>query len=160
MSLGDGTAVAELCDRAGRSGWSGQPIGGRRGPIVVIDRCEPARSYLVRCLEEATDGAHVIAFASAAHWLQVATDCPRPRVVLFCNSGREDPDSEIENELSLVANLVDVPVIAVPGAVVAAHYHAPGSQVATSDGPASCEMLNSAEREGQGQSLSLEFSPN
>ena len=62
---------------------TGNLVDGGCGPIVVIDRCEPARSYLVRCLEEATDGAKVVAFASALQWLQVAKGYPQPKAVLI-----------------------------------------------------------------------------
>jgi hypothetical protein len=87
---------------------------------VVIDRCAAARSYLVDCLEEATDGATIVAFASASHWLRVAHGYPRPKVVLVFNSGYQHAEGKIENDRSLLANRADVPVISVPNADAAA----------------------------------------
>ena len=94
------------------------------GPIVVIDRCPAARSYLVDCLEEATDGATIVAFASASQWLRVARGYPRPKVVLIFNSGYQNAEGAIENDRSLLATRADTPVIAVPNADAAALAHA------------------------------------
>jgi hypothetical protein len=99
------------------------------GPIVVIDRCAAARSYLVDCLEEATSGANIVAFASASQWLEVAQGYPRPKVVLIFNSGYRNPKERIESDRSLLANRVNGPVIAVPNVdvVACAHVGAPWS---------------------------------
>jgi hypothetical protein len=94
------------------------------GPIVVIDRCAASRNYLVDCLEEATDSATVVAFASASHWLRVAHGCPRPKVVPIFNSGYRHAEGKIENDRSLLADRADTPVIAVPNADAAALAHA------------------------------------
>ena len=137
VSSGCGTVAAELDTIAHRPGCGGQHTAdGDCGPIVVIDPCEPARSYLVRCLEEATDGAEVVAFPSALQWLQVAKGYSQPKVVLICNAGRGNPEGEITEELSLLADLADVPVIAVP--------------TAAGEGPAFVKRstLQTAERQG------------
>jgi len=119
-----------------------------RGAIVLIDRCEPARSYLVRCLEDATNGIPVIAFASVTEWFQATGYRPQPRVILLCNSGCEKSESEIEADLLQLANLVDVPVIAIPGADTANRQDALLSQLASTDGHAPWEgpILRDARR--------------
>jgi hypothetical protein len=133
-SPGRGITVADLGAGADWTDCHGQRTTDRGcGPIVVIDRCEAARSYLARCLEEATDGANVIAFANAAQWLQVARGFSRPKVILICNSGDEDAEGQITRDQSLLANLTDVPAIAVPAA---------DARIATFDGPASGQVLN------------------
>ncbi|TPQ31024.1 hypothetical protein C2U70_25380 [Bradyrhizobium guangdongense] len=86
----------------------------------MIDRCKSTRSYLVKCLEEATDGAEVIAFPSASKWLEAAQDHERPKVVLVCNSGHDGRDGPIVEDLSLLSDLTDVRVIVLPGAGAAA----------------------------------------
>lgn len=91
---------------------------------MVIDRCPAARNYLIDCLEEATDGATIVAFASASQWLRVAQGYPRPKVVLIFNSGYQNAQGAIENDRSLLANRADVPVISVPNADAAALAHA------------------------------------
>ena len=141
---GNRIAVLGPCIRADASSGGQRLADEPRGVIVLIDRCEPTRSYLVRCLKDATDGAHVIAFASATEWLQAAGYRPRPSVVPLCNSGCENPESEIEADLLQLANLVDVPVIAIPGADAASHQDTLLSQLASTDGSASWEALNSA----------------
>ncbi len=137
VSSSHGTVAAELGTRAHRLGCGEQHTAdGGCGPIVVIDRYEPARSYLVGCLEEATDGAKVVAFASALQWLQVAKGYPQPKVVLICNSGRDNLEGEITEDLSLLADLADAPVIALP--------------IAARDGPALVKRSTSQKTERQG----------
>ena len=98
-----------------RSGCARQYAAGRGGgPIVVIDRCEPARRYLVRCLQEVTDGTNIIAFESVFQWFQVAQEYRRPKVILICNSDHEDVGGGIAHDLSPRENLADVPVFLVP----------------------------------------------
>jgi hypothetical protein len=136
-SPGRGTGVADLGAGAHWMGCRGQrTTDGGCGPIVVIDRCEAAQSYLARCLEEATGGANVVAFANAAQWLQVAHGYLRPKVILICNSGHEDFEGQIARDLSLLASLTDVPVIAVPNA---------DARIAAFRGTASGQVLNRAE---------------
>ena len=110
-----GIAAAERGAGAHRSGYARQYTADRGGgPIVVIDRCEPARSYLVRCLQEVTDGANIVAFANVTQWFQAAQGYKRPKVILICNSDHEDQGDGIAHEPSPHENFTDVPVFLVP----------------------------------------------
>lgn len=137
VSSSHGIVAAELGTRAHRLGCGEQHTAdGGCGPIVVIDRHEQARSYLVGCLEEATDGTKVVAFASGLQWLQVAEGYPQPKVVLICDSSRDNPEREIIEDLSLLADLTDAPVIALP--------------IVARDGPALVKRSTSQKAEKQG----------
>lgn len=126
---------------------------GQGGPIVVIDRCEPARSYLVRCLQEATRGGQVVAFASLRQWLQVAQSYPRAKVILICDFSHDDPDGGIAEQLSLSAR---VPVIAVPNTdtpTALTEWPCRSSQIATRDSIAFVRRSTTREAEKQGKEL-------
>ena len=115
VSLSRGTA-AECGTGADRLGCVRQSAADRDGGpiVVVIDRCEPARSYLVRCLQEVTDGVNIVAFATVRQWFQVAQGYKRPKAILICNSNHDDPGGEITEDLSPRENFADVPVFLVP----------------------------------------------
>jgi len=108
-----GIASAKREAGAHREGSVRQYIADRGGgPIVVIDRCEPARSYLVRCLQEVTGGTNIVAFANVHQWFQVAEGYRRPKIILICNADREDEGDT--HEFSSSENFADVPVFLVP----------------------------------------------
>ena len=110
-----GIAATERGAGAQRLGSDRQYIADRGGgPIVVIDRCEPARSYLVRCLQEVADDANIVAFANVNQWFQVAPRYKRPKVILICTSDHDDPGGEITQDLPPRETFADVPVFLVP----------------------------------------------
>jgi hypothetical protein len=132
----DRGATASERDASLHQSGCGKPhaADGDGGPIVVIDRCEPARSYLVRCLQEATSGGQVVAFASLRQWLQVARGYPRAKVILICDSSHDGPDGCFTEPLPLPTR---IPVIAVPNTgvpTVLTGWPCRSSQIAARDG--------------------------
>ncbi len=143
-----GAAASERDASPHRPGcWRQRAADGDGGPIVVIDRCEQAGSYLVRCLQEATRGEQVIAFANLRQWLEVAQSYPRAKVILICDASHDDPDGRITEQLSLSAR---IPVIAVPNTgapTVLTERPCRSSQIAARDGIAFAQKAGEQEKE-------------
>ncbi len=85
--------------------------------IVVVDQRILFRDCLARCLRSAHQNCVVLAFTSVGEWLKVAAEHPAPAVILLCVQDRRPADSQIGNELSVLAGHgINVPIVIISDA--------------------------------------------